>query len=120
MVCRIAYDPSKGTVSNKKTLVTGMTSGGHTTRSLLLPATRPDLLLISVGSIGNFDMGTSDYNSGRSQIRGFYWKNLLSKPVVYRQSGINFGWGLRNSVGLRDDGKGQLWSVENSADNVVR
>ncbi|KAK6511679.1 hypothetical protein TWF481_000587 [Arthrobotrys musiformis] len=114
------YDTNSGRVSGKKALVTGMSSGGHVTRSLLVPNGNPDLLLISVGSDGNFDKGTKDYSSGRSQIRGFKWKDLLSKPIVYRKGGTNFGWGLRNSVGLRDDKKGQLWSVENSADNIKR
>ncbi|RVD83207.1 uncharacterized protein DFL_007603 [Arthrobotrys flagrans] len=114
------YNTDSGTVSNKKALVTGMSSGGHTTRSLLVPNGNPDLLLISVGSDGNFDQGTKEYSSGRSQIRGFKWKDLLSESVVYKESGTNFGWGLRNSVGLRDDKEGQLWSVENSADNIKR
>ncbi|EGX50117.1 hypothetical protein AOL_s00076g468 [Orbilia oligospora ATCC 24927] len=115
-----SYDTDSGTVSNKKALVTGMSSGGHTTRSLLVPDGNPDILLISVGSDGNFDQGTKEYSSGRSQIRGFQWKDLLSESVEYKEGGTNFGWGLRNSVGLRDDKKGQLWSVENSADNIKR
>ncbi|KAK6529451.1 hypothetical protein TWF281_008624 [Arthrobotrys megalospora] len=114
------YNTDTGTVSEKTSLVTGMSSGGHVTRSLLVPDGNPDLLLISVGSDGNFDEGTKEYSSGRSQIRGFKWKDLLSESVVYRESGTNFGWGLRNSVGLRDDKQGQLWSVENSADNIER
>lgn len=114
------YNTNAGTVSQRKALVTGMSSGGHVTRSILIPGANPDLLLISVGSDGNFDQGTREYSSGRSQIRGFNWKDLLSRSVVYSKSGTNFGWGLRNSVGLRDDKKGQLWSVENSADNIER
>ncbi|KAK6335069.1 hypothetical protein TWF718_010511 [Orbilia javanica] len=114
------YSTDSGTVSNRRPLVTGMSSGGHTTRSLLVPDGNSELLLISVGSDGNFDQGTKEYSSGRSQIRGFKWRDLLSNSVVYKEGGINFGWGLRNSVGLRDDKRGQLWSVENSADNIER
>ncbi|KAJ6259648.1 hypothetical protein Dda_5286 [Drechslerella dactyloides] len=115
-----AYNPWTGQATGKTTLVTGMASGGHTTRSLLVPKANPDLLIISVGSDGNLDEGTTEYSSGRSQIRGFQWKDLVNNPVVFKESGVNFGWGLRNSVGIRDDSKGQLWSVENSADNIGR
>ncbi|KAF3909017.1 hypothetical protein ABW21_db0208383 [Orbilia brochopaga] len=114
------YNPATGQATGKTTLVTGMGTGGHITRSLLVPKKNPDLLLISVGSDGNLDGGTTEYSSGRSQIRGFKWKTLLTSSIAFKDSNINFGWGLRNSVGLRDDSKGQLWSVENSADNLVR
>ncbi|KAF3920491.1 hypothetical protein ABW20_dc0107258 [Dactylellina cionopaga] len=114
------YSTSAGTVSGKTTLITGIPTGGHVTRSLLVPAANPDLLLVSVGSDTNIDQNTKIYSSGRSQIRGFKWKDLLKQSVVFNSGGVNFGWGLRNSVGLRDDRKGQLWSVENSADNVAR
>ncbi|KAK6344322.1 hypothetical protein TWF696_007962 [Orbilia brochopaga] len=114
------YDPRTGKATGKATIVTGMPQGGHSTRSLLVPKANPDLLLISVGSDGNLDDNTKDYSYGRSQIRGFLWKDLLSNSITFTDSNINFGWGLRNSVGIRDDSKGQLWSVENSADNIHR
>ncbi|KAF3082516.1 hypothetical protein TWF569_004066 [Orbilia oligospora] len=117
-----SYDPSSGATSNKRTLVTGMGAGpsGHTTRSLYASIKNPDLLLISWGSDGNFDWGASNINSGRSQIRGYSISQVSNNPVAFNQGGTIFGWGLRNSVGIGEDPAGGIWSVENSADNIVR
>ncbi|EPS44774.1 hypothetical protein H072_1214 [Dactylellina haptotyla CBS 200.50] len=116
------YNPNSGKVSKKVTLVTGMDSTDHVTRSLMVPSANPNLLVISVGSNANIDNGTTEYSSGRSQIRGFMWKQIIAskKSVVFKESGVNLGWGLRNSVGITEDPAGNMWSVENSADNVER
>ncbi|EPS44452.1 hypothetical protein H072_1549 [Dactylellina haptotyla CBS 200.50] len=117
-----SYDPSSGATSNKKTLITGMNAGpsGHTTRTLYVSIKNPDLLLVSWGSDGNFDYGASNINTGRSQIRGFSISQVSNSPVAFNAGGTVFGWGLRNSVGIGEDLAGGIWSVENSADNIVR
>ncbi|KAF3916177.1 hypothetical protein AA313_de0205766 [Arthrobotrys entomopaga] len=112
------FDYTNAKASGKTTLITGMASADHITRSLYIPGSNPDLLVVSVGSNANLDYGTEDINSGRSQIRGFKWRDLLNSPVVYHTAGFSFGWGLRNSVGLSEDEAGQFWSVENSADEL--
>jgi glucose/arabinose dehydrogenase len=80
-----------------------MSNGGHSTRTLLIPRTNPDVLLVSRGSDGNLDLGTADVNSGRSQIRIFNISQLRSTPADYSTSGELLGWGLRNSVGVGED-----------------
>ncbi|KAJ6256323.1 hypothetical protein Dda_8821 [Drechslerella dactyloides] len=117
-----SYDPATGATSNKKTLVTGMSNGpsGHTTRTLYASLRNPDLLLVSWGSDGNLDWSASNINSGRSQIRGFSISQTSNSPIAFNSGGTIFGWGLRNSVGIGEDLGGGIWSVENSADNIVR
>lgn len=117
-----SYDSSTLTASNRRELVSGMQSGGHVTRTLLIPTKHSDLLLISRGSNGNLDMATTEISSGRSMIKVF---NLTSipggDPVDYTRDGVVLGWGLRNSVGLAaNPSDGGIWSVENSADQIQR
>ncbi len=99
------YDAGAGTVGEKKTVINGMASGGHTTRSLLVPAAAPDLLFITRGSDGNIDNGTVNASTGRSILKSFSITELLAgtEPVDYTVGGEVVGWGLRNSVGLAED-----------------
>lgn len=120
------YDPSKVTLSNSsvQTLVTNMTNGGHTSRTLLISQQYPDMLLVSRGSDGNDDSGAEDRDSGRSQLRVFnissFSDNSDKKPYDYLD-GLILGWGLRNSVGVAEHPiTGGIFSVENSADELRR
>ncbi|KAK6539350.1 hypothetical protein TWF694_009580 [Orbilia ellipsospora] len=118
-----AYDPQTGTVSDQKTLVTGMANpvdGGHITRTLLSPISKPDWLIISVGSQSNIDEFNLASSSGKAQIRAFNVSEVSEKSVDFNQGGFILGFGLRNSVGLGEDNQAQLWSVENSVDNITR
>lgn len=101
VVYSYTYDATAGTVSNRKTLITGMASGGHTTRTLFLSKKSPNLLLVSRGSDGNIDTETTQVTSGRSQIRIFDVSQITTS-VAYT-SGEVLGWGLRNSVGVTED-----------------
>ncbi|RBA09083.1 hypothetical protein FPRO05_07363 [Fusarium proliferatum] len=121
-----SYDPSKVTLSSSsvKTLVSNMTNGGHTSRTLLISQKHPDMLLVSRGSDGNDDAGAEDRDSGRSQIRAFnissFSSNSDKKPYDYLDGEI-IGWGLRNSVGVAEHPEtGGIFSVENSADELHR
>ncbi|ODA76348.1 hypothetical protein RJ55_08194 [Drechmeria coniospora] len=116
------YDAITGEVGSGSKVVTGMDQGGHATRTLLIPRHNPDLLLVSRGSDGNIDVETTDIGSARSQIRTFRISELLEGygPIPY-SNGAVLGWGLRNSVGVADDpSTGNIWSVENSIDNMKR
>jgi len=98
--------------------------GGHSTRTLLLSKKQPDLLLVSRGSASNLDLQAADETSGISQIRAFNISNatsIIQRPYSYPTDGLLVGWGLRNSVGVAEHPtSGGLYSVENSADNIVR
>lgn len=100
-----SYDTEAGTVGQKKALVEGMRSGGHTTRTLLVPSSAPDALIVSRGSDGNIDNATIDSAAGKSMIKTFSISELLASENVtnYNSGGELLGWGLRNSVGLGED-----------------
>ncbi|KAF3065050.1 putative nhl repeat-containing protein [Daldinia childiae] len=117
------YDAEAGTVGTRKTLIEGMRSGGHITRTLLVPSSAPDVLIVSRGSDGNIDNTTTNVEAGKSIIKTFKISELLASEIAtnYVSGGEVLGWGLRNSVGVGEDpSTGGIWSVENSADDIVR
>jgi len=88
--------------------------GGHTTRTLAFDADGK-WLYVSIGSNGNVDA-----DSSRSRIRRFdisSWDG--NQPMIFNNGEI-FADGLRNEVGLAFDSFGDLWGVENGADNLYR
>ncbi|RGP76967.1 hypothetical protein FLONG3_4905 [Fusarium longipes] len=118
------YDASKGSISSRRTVITGMDgSATHSTRTLTIPlAGNPNLLLVAGGSDGNLDVETVDKDVVRSQVRVFNIDDLLAAdaPLEYGEASL-LGWGLRNSVGWAEDpSTGYIWSVENSVDNLYR
>ncbi|KAH7085395.1 hypothetical protein BKA63DRAFT_17080 [Paraphoma chrysanthemicola] len=113
------YDGTTGAVSNKKTVIQGMTQTGHSTRTLLLPRGRPDLLLVQRGSQDNSDTAAGQIGTARSQIRVFKIADIERATVEY-SSGEVLAWGIRNTVGVGEDGQGGIWSVDNGMDNMSR
>ncbi|KAI0551316.1 soluble quino protein glucose dehydrogenase [Xylaria curta] len=120
-VFRWNYDPTTGDVSpSPVVVVSGMATSGHTSRTLIIPPHRQDLLVVSHGSDSNIDQDTSDPKTARAIVKVF---NVSSVPLGgynYASQGWNAGFGLRNEVGLAFDGNNMLWGVENSADNLAR
>lgn len=114
------YDPIAVSASERRTLVVGMTSRGHSSRTLFASSSFPDFLIISRGSEGNLDTHTLDLATGRSMIKAFNVSRIREKPYNYTKDGVLLGWGLRNSVGVGEDQSGGLWSVENSDDFATR
>ncbi|EOA92137.1 uncharacterized protein SETTUDRAFT_18787 [Exserohilum turcica Et28A] len=115
------YDADTMSVlGNATTIVTGMDTKGHVTRSLSIPPKHPNLLLVSHGSNENIDYGSIDIKTGRACIKVF---NTTSPPPAgynYTTAGHQLGYGLRNEVGLAFDASSHLWGVENSADDLHR
>jgi glucose/arabinose dehydrogenase len=100
-----------------------MDNPDHTTRTLLLSAKVPGIMLVSRGSNNNIDLTAEDIKSGHSQIRAFNISSGASSsfPYMYNSSGTLLGWGLRNSVGVAEHPvTGGIYSVENSVDDVQR
>jgi glucose/arabinose dehydrogenase len=101
-----------------ETVVDGIETGGHTTRTLVIDAqTR---LYVSIGSASNVD-APADPNTppaSRAQIRRY---DLSSIPVggYTAAAGELFASGLRNEVGLFIDSRGRMWGVENGRDNLM-
>ncbi|KAF2455199.1 soluble quino protein glucose/sorbosone dehydrogenase [Lineolata rhizophorae] len=119
MVFSFDYDAGSMTnTSSGKAIVTGMASDDLVTRTLLIPRSADDKLLVSRGGDDNMDFGTVDLDSGRSQIRIF---DLGGDDAVDYLEGEVLGWGLRNSVGVGENPRdGGIWSVENSVDDIER
>ncbi|KAK8097893.1 uncharacterized protein PG998_013379 [Apiospora kogelbergensis] len=117
-----AYDPESGsTKGNAQTMVENLDGGGHSTRTLLMSAKQPGMLLVSKGSGGNVDNRAKDVSTGVSQIRAFNMTNATSTPYDYAVQGRMLGWGLRNSVGVAEEPTtGGIFSVENSVDEMSR
>ncbi|KAL5425871.1 hypothetical protein PMIN04_002292 [Paraphaeosphaeria minitans] len=112
------YDGSTGTVSNKKTVITGMSTSGHSTRTLLVPKAQPNILLVQVGSNANLDTGAAQSSSGRSQIRKFKLADIDANPKAYT-TGELLGYGIRNNVGIAEDPHGGIFSVNNGMDDMT-
>jgi len=104
-----------GNVGQTEEVIVGMRSGGHFTRTLAFNADGR-WLYVSIGSLSN-----ADSDSSRSRIRRFdmsTWDGII--PFNYDDDGELFADGLRNEVGLAFDIHGDLWGVENGADNLQR
>jgi glucose/arabinose dehydrogenase len=100
-----------------------MSNDDHTTRTLLMSAKEPGILVVSRGSNSNIDLEAEDINTGHSQIKAFDINNLTStsQPYDFKSDGRLLGWGLRNSVGVAEEPlTGGIYSVENSADEIDR
>jgi glucose/arabinose dehydrogenase len=115
-----SYDGTTGTVSNKKVVIQNMRNGGfHLSRTLLVPKASPDTLLVQRGSDGNIDTPAAEIGTARSQIRAFSIAAIQSAAVDYTKGEV-LGWGLRNTVGMGEDPRGGIWSVDNGVDDMTR
>ena len=118
-VYRWAYGTPGAAAGDRRAVVTGISAdgsggapGGHTTRTLAMDAA--GAMFVSVGSAGNVDE-----DSYRSRVRDCGDLGEVIDPVPFDECAV-FADGLRNEVGLAFDGRGRLWGVENSADNLMR
>jgi len=100
MVYAHAYNASAGTTSAGQILIKNMANGGHSTRTLLISKSNPDLLLVSRGSDGNIDPLAGNISTGHSTIKYFRISEIMNTPTDHARGGTLLGWGLRNSVGL--------------------
>ncbi|KAL9069475.1 MAG: hypothetical protein Q9161_005526 [Pseudevernia consocians] len=116
------YDSASSTVSNTNmSVVTGMNTDDHTTRTLLMSQKVDGMLLVSRGSTSNIDPAAEVLSSGHSQIKAFNLNNITANGYSYDTDGLRLGWGLRNSVGVAEHPvTGGIFSVENSVDEATR
>lgn len=104
-----------------KTIVAGMNTDDHTTRTLLMSQKVDGMLLISRGSTSNIDPAAEMLSSGHSQIKAFNLTNITADGYSFDTDGLRLGWGLRNSVGVAEHPiTGGIYSVENSVDQATR
>ncbi|KAI9653520.1 MAG: hypothetical protein M1821_007028 [Bathelium mastoideum] len=120
-VYKWSYDPTTGNVtSSNSSVITGMSTTDHTTRTLLLSKKVNGTLLVSRGSTANIDPIALDITSGHSQVKAF---NLLNQSHTYNYDtdGRILGWGLRNDVGVAEEPQtGGIYTVENGVDEMNR
>jgi glucose/arabinose dehydrogenase len=110
-VYRWAYSGGRQALGSAQTVVTGMPSSGHSTRTLMFD--RDGSLYVSVGSQSNVDT-----NTDRARIIR-YPASALGGSSTFAQ-GEAFATGLRNEVGITLDRQGRVWGVENGSDNLSR
>jgi len=92
-------------------VVSGVPTGGHSTRTMRFKDGR---LYLQCGSYSNVD---ADYS--HSMVRAFNIPDNLPRSINWNDGEIMY-YGMRNEVGLRFDTKGRLWGVENGVDNLFR
>ncbi|KAI4214562.1 MAG: hypothetical protein LQ351_002979 [Letrouitia transgressa] len=116
------YDSRQAAVSDdRQTLVVGMRTDDHNTRTLLLSQRAGDTLLINRGSTSNVDPEAAVISSGHSQLKAFDLSKVPDGGYKFNTQGLRLGWGLRNSVGIAEHpNTGGIYSVENSVDELMR
>ncbi|KAL2255161.1 hypothetical protein VTK26DRAFT_3978 [Humicola hyalothermophila] len=110
------YDPATRTISNQKTVVQGMSTGIHFTRTIAVVPQQPNLILLQVGSNANLDMAAAQPSTGRAIIKIFDTSKAPANGFNYNTDGEVYGYGLRNTIGFVPDPNGVFWGVENSGD----
>jgi len=114
------YNPTAMTVSNKKTLVTGMNHADHITRTVWNSRKYPNLLIVSSGSDANIDLASFSPSAGRAIVKVYDYATLPSNGVNIAAGGKVLGYGLRNDVAVLEDKAGIIHTVENSCDDAYR
>lgn len=110
-VYRWAYTGGRQALGAPQTVVTGIPTDGHRTRTLLFD--QAGSLYVSVGSQYNVDP-----DADRARIVRYPAAGLGSSSTFAQGEG--FAIGLRNEVGITLDGQGRLWGVENGSDELSR
>ncbi|KAI0194600.1 soluble quino protein glucose dehydrogenase [Astrocystis sublimbata] len=113
-----AYDPATRKVSGQKTAISGMDSGIHSTRNVLVVKQQPSTILVQVGSNQNLDMASAQPATGRAIIKAFDMSKAPASGYNYKTGGEVFAYGLRNEIGFVQDPAGIVWGVENSGDDI--
>jgi len=115
-----AYDPAAMKVSDQKVVVRGMSSGIHSTRTLVVVPQKPNLIMLQVGSNSNWDYAAGSPSAGRACVKVFDMDKVPEGGYQYNTQGEMFGYGMRNEIGLAVDPAGHVWGVENSGDVSCR
>lgn len=111
-----SYDPATMKATNQKVVVKGMATGIHSTRTLLVVPQKPNLIVLQVGSNNNWDYQAGSASTGRACVKVFDMSAVPEGGYNYNTQGYQFGYGMRNEIGLAFDPSGNVWGVENSGD----
>jgi glucose/arabinose dehydrogenase len=110
------YDVATRQATNQKTVVTGMATGIHSTRTIMVVPQQPNMILLQVGSNANLDTQSAQASTGRAIIKAFDMSSVPASGYNYNTQGQVFAYGLRNEIGFVADPAGNFWGVENSGD----
>ena len=110
-VYRWPYTGGRQPLGAAQTVVSGLPTGGHSTRTLLFDG--QGRLYVAIGSGSNVDG-----DSSRAKIIR-YAASALAGGATYDQGEV-FAEGMRNEVGLTLDAQGRVWGVENGVDDLNR
>ncbi|KAM7211367.1 hypothetical protein V8F06_013247 [Rhypophila decipiens] len=97
-----------------------MSTGIHSTRTVMVVKQNPNFVLLQVGSNANLDMASAQPSTGRAIIKIFDVSKAPASGYNYNTDGEVFGYGLRNEIGFIQDPNGVVWGVENSGDDFAR
>ncbi|KAI8952826.1 hypothetical protein F4801DRAFT_539466 [Xylaria longipes] len=115
-----SYDAATRQVSNQKTVITGISQGIHSTRTVAVSPKNPNIILVSVGSNANWDYAAADPSTGRACVKSFDISQAPASGYNYNTQGTMVAYGVRNEVALAFDPNGHAWGVENSGDDFRR
>ena len=110
-VYRWPYTGGRQALGTPQTVVSGLPTGGHSTRTLLFDG--QGRLYVAIGSGSNVDS-----DSSRARIIR-YAATALAGGATYAQGEV-FAEGMRNEVGITVDSQGRVWGVENGRDDLNR
>ncbi|RPA85820.1 soluble quino protein glucose dehydrogenase [Ascobolus immersus RN42] len=112
------WDYDGESLKEQRNIVTNMDRTGFSTKTLYIPESDDNYLIVSAGSMENNDLRCLEPIS--CAIKYFDIGNLPNTPYDFAKDGEILGWGLRNSVGVAEAKDGSIWSVENSVDDLMR
>ena len=87
-----AYDPNTGSAKHQTSVVTGMNTDDHTTRTLVTSEKVKTTLLISRGSTSNIDPLASNLSTGHSQIKAFNLGKVPANGYQFDTDGLRLGY----------------------------
>lgn len=86
------YDAFAGTAEHQSTVVSGMNTDDHTTRTLIVSQKLENTLLISRGSTSNIDPLASNISTGHSQIKAFDLGLIPTDGYQFDTDGLRLGY----------------------------
>lgn len=115
-----SYDAATRLVSNQKAVITGISQGIHSTRTVVVSPKNPNIIIVSTGSNANWDYAAGNPSTGRACVKSFDISKAPASGYNYNTQGTMVAYGVRNEVALAFDPNGHAWGVENSGDDFRR
>ncbi|KAI1166782.1 soluble quino protein glucose dehydrogenase [Nemania serpens] len=114
------YDTATRLASGQKTVITGISQGVHSTRTIAISPKNPNIILVSVGSNNNWDYAAGSPATGRASVKSFDLSKAPANGYSYNTQGVMVAYGVRNEVAIAFDPNGHAWGAENSGDDFKR